>query len=191
MGSGEESGTTSLIGERLPSHMRAFNAEMLSPDLKRFTWGDGPEALRALTWYTDMMQRRPGMLYSRGSYKEGPGGDPSIEPGAQYAPRLLEGRVAMGIRGWMGGTGRFAGHIRDNPTARYGMSFSPKGPAGRRGGWVTSAASSVSKSSKHPEQAFKFLVDFTGHEWSISRGLQQTGSTTLNGRPDVYHDPQL
>ncbi|MGH2353568.1 MAG: hypothetical protein ACRDJN_18340, partial [Chloroflexota bacterium] len=28
-------------------------------------------------------------------------------------------------------------------------------------------------------------------EWSVSRGLQRTGSTTLNGRPDVYHDPRL
>jgi ABC-type glycerol-3-phosphate transport system substrate-binding protein len=192
MGSGEEGGTTSLTGERLPSHMRAFNAEMLSPDLKRFTWGDGPEFLRALTWYTDMMQRRPGMLYSRGSYRADPArGDPTIEPSAEYAPRLLEGRIAMGIRGWMGGTGRFANYIRSNPGARYGMSFSPKGPTGRRGGWVTSAASSVSKASKHPDQAFRFLVDFSGHEWSIARGLQQTGSTTLNGRPDVYHDPQL
>jgi ABC-type glycerol-3-phosphate transport system substrate-binding protein len=191
MGSGEEGGTTTLTGERLPSHMRNFNAELLSPDLKRFAWGDGPEALRALTWYTDMMQKRPGMLYSRGGYKEAPGGDPSIEPGAQYAPRLLEGRVAMGIRGWMGGTGRFAGYIRDNPKARYGMTFSPRGPTGRRGGWVTSAASSISKASRHPDQAFRFLVDFTGHEWSLSRGLQQTGSTTLNGRPDVYRDPQL
>jgi ABC-type glycerol-3-phosphate transport system substrate-binding protein len=191
MGSGEEGGTTSLTGERLPSHMRNFGAEMLSPDLKRFTWGDGPEFLRGLTWYSDMMIRRPGMLYSRGSYKGGPSGDPSIEPSAQYAARLLEGRIAMGIRGWMGGTGRFAGFIKDNPSARYGMTFSPKGPTGRRGGWVTSAAASVSKMSKYPDQAFKFLVDFAGHDWSISRGLQQTGSTTLNGRPDVYRDPQL
>jgi hypothetical protein len=71
------------------------------------------------------------------------------------------------------------------------MTFSPKGPTGRRGGWVTSAASSISKTSKHPDQAFTFLVDFAGHDWSISRGLQRSGSTTLNGRPDVYHDPQL
>ncbi len=97
----------------------------------------------------------------------------------------------MGIRGWMGGTGRYASYIKSNPQARYGMTFSPKGPTGRRGGWVTSAASCISKMSKHPEQAFKFLIDFYGHDWSISRGLQQTGSTTLNGRPDVYHDPQL
>ena len=192
MGSGEEGGTTSLIGERLPSHMRTFNAEMLSPDLKRFTWGDGPEFLRALTWYTDMMQRRPGLLYSRGGYKTDPAkGDPTIEPSAEYAARLLEGRIAMGIRGWMGGTGRFANYIRNTPSARYGMSFSPKGPSGRRGGWVTSAAASISKASKHPDQAFTFLTAFSGHEWSIARGLQQTGSTTLNGRPDVYHDPQL
>lgn len=191
MGSGEEGGTTSLTGERMPSHMRNFNAEMISSDLKRFTWGDGPEFLRGLTWYSDAMQKRVGVLYSRGSYKGGTSGDPLIEPSSEYAARLLEGRIAMGIRGWMGGTGRFAGYIKNNPHARYGMAFSPKGPTGRRGGWVTSASSSVSKQSKHPDQAFKFLVDFTGHEWSMSRGFQQTGSTTLNGRPDVYKDPRF
>jgi ABC-type glycerol-3-phosphate transport system substrate-binding protein len=189
---GEESATTTLSGERMPSHARQFNAEMFSADQKQFTWGIGPEFLQCLTWYTGMMQKQQGVLYSRGSFKADPTkGDPAIEPQSQYGARLLSGKAAMAIRGWMGGTGSYAAYIRDNPQARYGMSFTPKGPTGRRGGWVTSAASSISKQSKHPDEAFLFLMDFAGHDWSIARGLQKTGSTTLNGRPDVYHDPQL
>jgi ABC-type glycerol-3-phosphate transport system substrate-binding protein len=189
---GEESATTSLNGERMPSHARQFNAEMFSADQKQFTWGVGPEFLACLNWYTEMMQKRVGVYYSRGSFKADPQmGDPTIEPQSQYGARLLSGKAAMAVRGWMGGTGAYAGYIKNNPQARYGMTFTPKGPTGRRGGWITSAASSLSKTSKHPDQAFSFLVDFSGHDWSIARGLQQTGSTTLNGRPDVYHDPQL
>src|SRR5207244_2897378 len=108
MGSGESSGAPTLTGERLPGHMRNFNAEMLSADLKKFTWGDGPEMLNALTWYSDMMQKRLGILYSKGSFKADPQkGDPTIEGSAQYAPSLLEGRISMAIRGWMGSTGVF------------------------------------------------------------------------------------
>lgn len=177
-----------LAGERLPAYARNFNAEAFSADQKQFTWGVGPEFLRFLTWNTEMMQKRSGVLYSAGG---DPGKDPLMQSVNSYSQGMVQGHVAMVFKGWMGATGIIASALRDSPQAKYGLTFTPKGPTGRRGGWVTSAAASITKLSKAPDQAFQFLLEFAGHEWSVARGLQKTGSTTLNGRPDVYHDLRL
>jgi ABC-type glycerol-3-phosphate transport system substrate-binding protein len=176
-----------LSGERFPAVARNFNAEAFTPDQRRFIWGEGPEFLRCLTWYTEMMQRRVGVLYSPGGDRDNMG----LAAGDRAIVGLAEGKVAMMFKGWMGGVNVISNAVRDNPNARYGMTFAPKGPTGRRGGRVTSASTSVTALSKHPDQAFQFILEFTGREWSVARGLQKTGSTTLNGRPDVYHDPRL
>ena len=167
---------------------------MFSADQKRITWGDTPDFLQCLNWYTDLMQKRHGVMYSVGGAKRAgftEKGDPAIQGTPKYTEGLLGGKLAMVSRVWLGATGVMAAYVRDNPGVSYGMTLGPKGPTGRRGGWMTSAASSVTRFSKHPDQAFQFLVDFSGREWSVSRGLQRTGSTTLNGRPDVYKDPRL
>lgn len=187
-------GEDGFVGERFPGYARNFNAEMFSADQKRITWGDTPDFLNCLNWHTDVMQRRHGVMYSIGGARRAgfaDAGDPAIQGLKKYTDGLLAGKLAMVSRVWLGATGIMAAYLRDNPGVSYGMTLGPKGPTGRRGGWMTSAASSITRFSKNPDAAFKFLIDFTGRDWSVSRGLQRTGSTTLNGRPDVYHDTRL
>ena len=73
MGSGEEAGTTSLIGERLPSHMRTFNAEMLSPDSEEVHLGRraGVPAGPHLVHGHDAAPPRPALL--AGELQDRPG----------------------------------------------------------------------------------------------------------------------
>jgi ABC-type glycerol-3-phosphate transport system substrate-binding protein len=181
-----------LATEGFVGYTRAFNAELFSENQREFVGGTTPQLLTALNWYTEMMQRRHGALFSPGGHRQA-GGEGKHPGSREIMPELLRGNVAMVGRGWLGATGPAGVFLRDNPQARYGLTLQPKGPTGRRGGWVTSAASSVTRLSRHPDEAFRFLVAFTGRDWSVARGLPRTpgASATLNGRPDVYNDPRL
>ncbi|MGH2371502.1 MAG: ABC transporter substrate-binding protein, partial [Chloroflexota bacterium] len=145
-----------LYHEILSAYARNFNAEMFSPDQKRFTWGQGPEFLRFLEWYTGVMQRRTGVVYSQG-------GDPGGQ-GTEGYTGLLKGKVAMIFKGWLGATGGMAKFLRDNPGVSYGATLTPKGPTGRRGGFQTSGGLFISRFSKHPDEAFKVVEFLAGRE---------------------------
>jgi ABC-type glycerol-3-phosphate transport system substrate-binding protein len=77
-----------LAGERLPAYTRNFNAEPFSADQRKFTWGEGPEFLRSLTWYSEMMQRRAGVMYSQGGDKAN---DPAMQSVSRYDRGLVQG----------------------------------------------------------------------------------------------------
>lgn len=174
---------TQLYHEIMSAYARNFNAEMFSPDQKRFTWGEGPEFLRFLQWYTDVMQKRVGVVYSKGADRSGQGTGGYVG--------MLQGRVAMIFKGWLGATGGMAGFLRDNPGVRYGVTFTPKGPTGRRGGFVTSGGLFLTQFSKHADAAFRFMLFLADREFGVALGLQRRGSTTIHPRPDVYHDERL
>lgn len=182
-------GEDHFAGERFPGYVRAFDSEMFSvKDQKEFLIAKDGKFQGALDWYSDAIWKRIGVVYTPGALKK-LGGDPKTFGGTYDT--LGRGTVSMVARGWLGATGAMVKFIKEDPNFKYGAILQPKGPQGRRGGWTTSASTNLNKTSKNPDEAFRFMLEFTGREWSVARGLQERGSTTLNGRPDVYHDVRL
>ncbi len=181
-------GEDHFAGERFPGYVRAFDSELFNEDQREFLVAKDAKFQEALDWYSDAIWKRIGEVYTPGALKK-LGGDPTTFGNAYDT--LGRGTVSMVARGWLGATGRMATFVKEDPSFKYGAILQPKGPTGRRGGWMTSASTNLNKNSQHPDEAFRFMIEFTGREWSVARGLQERGSTTLNGRRDVYHDERL
>lgn len=75
---------------------------------------------------------------------------------------------------------------------KWGMSVAPKGPGGQRGSLAQADAVGVTKFSKIPDIAWKYVKVMTSKESGITLG-KQTGnkSATPGGRADVYESPEL
>ncbi|MGI8914080.1 MAG: ABC transporter substrate-binding protein [Chloroflexota bacterium] len=78
-----------------------------------------------------------------------------------------------------------------NKQFEWGLQAMPKGPTGRRGGFLSTDTLQVSKATKSPDAAFNLLTWFTNKDSGIAAALQSTGSLTPGFRPDVYCAPEL
>jgi multiple sugar transport system substrate-binding protein len=78
-----------------------------------------------------------------------------------------------------------------NKQFAWGMQVMPKGPTGRRGGFLSTDTLQISKATKSPDPAFQLLQWFTNKDSGIAAALQSTGSLTPGFRPDVYCSPEL
>jgi len=73
----------------------------------------------------------------------------------------------------------------------WGLEVMPKGPTGRRGGFLSTDSLQVAKASKLPDDAFNLLLWYTNKDSGIGAALQSQGSLTPGFRPDVYCSPEL
>jgi ABC-type glycerol-3-phosphate transport system substrate-binding protein len=78
-----------------------------------------------------------------------------------------------------------------NKQFEWGLQVMPKGPTGRRGGFLSTDTLQISKATKSPDAAFSLLTWFTNKDTGIAAALQSTGSLTPGFRPDVYCAPEL
>jgi multiple sugar transport system substrate-binding protein len=78
-----------------------------------------------------------------------------------------------------------------NKNFEWGLQVMPKGPTGRRGGFLSTDTLQISKSTKSPDAAFSLLTWYTNKDSGIAAALQSTGSLTPGFRPDVYCAPEL
>ena len=87
--------------------------------------------------------------------------------------------------------GRLAGErgtIDTNAKGAFQWTFNvmPKGPTGKRGGFLSVDMSQVATSSKNKDQAWEFLKHITGRQSGINLAMQPDGSLTPGFRKDVY-----
>lgn len=156
------------------AHARNFDADFFSRDGRRWTFTDA-RALQSLRWYAEQaVQRR--IL--------------GLPPGLNVSQALIQGKLAIIFRGWMGAPVTFAAANRQDPAFQWGMSLTPRGPAGRRGGTMSADCMSVTRTSRARDGAWELVKWLCDRENGVLLGLQATGSLTLGGRPDVYNDPR-
>ena len=105
--------------------------------------------------------------------------------GAPYnAAGFGQGKMAMYF-------GRLAGErgtVDQNAKGAFQWTFNvvPKGPTGKRGGFLSVDMSQVATSSKNKDQAWEFLKHITGRQSGINLAMQPSGSLTPGFRKDVY-----
>jgi ABC-type glycerol-3-phosphate transport system substrate-binding protein len=97
----------------------------------------------------------------------------------------------MIYHGWLGGVATLAGFSKDDPTFKWNMTFTPKGPSGRRGGMINGDTLSITRGAKDTTAAWELLKWLTDKESGVALALQSKGSLTPGGRPDVYNDSRL
>lgn len=164
-----------LAGEYAIAHARCFDADFFSRDGRRWVFRDA-RALQSLRWYAEQaMQRR--IL--------------GLPPGLNVSQALIQGKLASIFRGWMGAPVTFAAANRQDPAFQWGMSLTPRGPAGRRGGTMSADCLSVTGTSRARDAAWELVKWLCDRESGVLLGLQTSGSLTLGGRPDVYTDLRI
>ena len=155
-------------------HVRRFGGEFFDPPNgpgRRCTL-DAPACLRAMRWFYD--QTRAGLMAP-------PRGDPFLQfAGGEAA--FLFGVLAAD---------------RANVARLVGTNFDwtfdlvPKGPTGRRGGFLSLDTQQINAGSGARDGAWELLKWLTSRESGVNLALQQEGSLTPGFRKDVYCDPRV
>lgn len=155
------------------AHVRRFNGEFFDPPNGggRKCTLDSAACVQAFRFFHD--NRRAGLFAPR-----------------QYGwNEFGEGRMAMYF-------GRLAGE-RATAKQRAGNNFQwtfqivPKGPTGRRGGFLSIDMQQVNSQSKNRDAAWELLKWVTNKESGINLALQPEGSLTPGFRKDVYCADEL
>jgi multiple sugar transport system substrate-binding protein len=92
--------------------------------------------------------------------------------------------------------GRLAGErgtVANNAKGAFEWTFNavPKGPTGRRGGFLSVDMSSVTSNTKDKDGAWELLKWVTSRDSGVNLALQPEGSLTPGFRKDVYCDDRL
>jgi multiple sugar transport system substrate-binding protein len=92
--------------------------------------------------------------------------------------------------------GRLAGErgtVANNAKGAFEWTFNvvPKGPTGRRGGFLSVDMSSVTGNTKDRDGAWELLKWVTSRDGGVNLALQPEGSLTPGFRKDVYCDDRL
>lgn len=153
--------------------VRPWGGEIISADGKKAVV-DSDQVRAALEFHYDLSLKRRVAIYQ-------PTGDPNT--------LFYQGKAAM-LGRVNAGT---AGNILDSNKGRFqwNMVRMPKGPAGKRGGMWLPNALSVSKVSKHPDEAWELCKWCCDKEAGVALALQTKESSTPGARPDVYGDARL
>jgi multiple sugar transport system substrate-binding protein len=113
-----------------------------------------------------------------------------------FAPRVGYGAAEFGQGKMAMFWGRLAGErgtIEQNAKGAFQWTFNvmPKGPTGKRGGFLSVDMSQVATASKNKDQAWEFLKHITGKNSGVNLAMQPAGSLTPGFRKDVYCSDQL
>lgn len=108
-----------------------------------------------------------------------------------FAPRVGYGAAEFGQGKMAMFWGRLAGErgtIATNAKDSFQWTFNvmPKGPTGKRGGFLSVDMSQVATNSKAKDQAWEFLKHITGRNSGVNLAMQPDGSLTPGFRKDVY-----
>ena len=108
-----------------------------------------------------------------------------------FAPRVGYGAAEFGQGKMAMYFGRLAGErgtVEQNAKGAFQWTFNvmPKGPTGKRGGFLSVDMSQVATASKNKDQAWEFLKHITGRNSGINLAMQPSGSLTPGFRKDVY-----
>jgi multiple sugar transport system substrate-binding protein len=159
----------------LVASTRPWDGDVLSPDGKRATM-NSPAVRASLQYHYDLaLKQRAAALHGLG---------------VNANELFYDGRAAMLGRVNLG----IAGFIvpRSEGKYRWGMVRMPKlTPAGKRGGMWLPAGMSLTRETKHQDEAWELVKWLTDKEAGVALAYQTEGSSTPGGRPDVYADPRL
>jgi multiple sugar transport system substrate-binding protein len=159
---------TTMIGS-----VRPWGGEILSPDGKRALTASAP-VKAALAYHYDLaLKRRVGGLTTQ------------IDPNEIFyqGKAAILGRVNAGTAGTI--------FQRAESRFRWGATRMPKGTSGKRGGMWLPGTMSVTKHTKHQDEAWALTQWLCDKESGIALAMQRKGSSTPGARPDVYGDPRL
>jgi multiple sugar transport system substrate-binding protein len=162
-------------GEYGIAHVRSFDADLFTPDGKTWKFTD-QKAIQSLDWYATQAVRQRTL---------------GLPQGMNQQQALSRGKLGMIFRGWLGAPANLANLAKDDPSFRWGMTLTPKGPGGRRGGVANGDTLSITRGAKDRAAAWELLKWLTDKESGVALALQSKGSLTPGGRPDVYTDPRL
>jgi multiple sugar transport system substrate-binding protein len=159
--------------ETTVANVRRFNGEFFSPANgggTKCTLNSAP-CVQAMRWFYENI--KSGLM----------------APRTYGATQFGEGKVAFYF-------GRLAGE-RGTVASRAGGNFEwtfdivPKGPTGRRGGFLSIDTQQMNSASKNRDAAWELLKWLTNKESGINLALQPEGSLTPGFRKDVYCSEQL
>ncbi len=159
--------------ENIVALVRRFNGEFFDPPNgagKKCTLDAAP-ALQAFKWWYD--NTKAGLF----------------APRAYSWAEFGQGKLAMMF-------GRLAGEratAKTNVGSNFEWTFDivPKGPTGRRGGFLSIDTNQINAASKNRDGAWELLKWLTNKESGINLALQPEGSLTPGYRKDVYCDERL
>jgi ABC-type glycerol-3-phosphate transport system substrate-binding protein len=159
--------------EQLVGNVRRFNGEVLSPENGPGTKAmmDSAPAVQMAKWFYDNIKAK---LFSPRTYG---------------AKEFGEGKLAFYF-------GRLAGErgaVNNAAGKNFEWTFdiSPKGPTGRRGGFLSIDTQQINVASKNKDAAWELLKALTSKDAGINLALQPSGSLTPGFRKDVYCSDQL
>jgi multiple sugar transport system substrate-binding protein len=151
--------------------LRPWGGDVMSADGKKATL-DTAQAMASLTYHYNLSLKQQVAVY-----------EPTDVNSLFYkGMAAMLGRVNAGT----------AGNILQNKVPfKWDMVRMPAGPAGKRGGMWLPDSSSVTKVSKHPDDAWNLNAFLNDKESGIALAFQTKESSTPGSRPDVYADPRI
>ncbi len=154
--------------EQLVGNIRRFNGEVLDPANGPGSKSlmDSAPAVQMAKWFYDNIKSK---LFSPRTYG---------------AKEFGEGKLAFYF-------GRLAGErgaVNNAAGKNFEWTFdiTPKGPTGRRGGFLSIDTQQINAASKNKDAAWELLKMLTNKDAGINLGLQPAGSLTPGFRKDVY-----
>ena len=159
--------------EQVVALVRRFNGEFFTPPSGGGTKCtlDSAQAQQAFKWWYD-------------NIKAG-----VVAPRAYGTKEFGQGKTAF----WFGRLAGERGGVLNDVGKNFEWTFDivPKGPTGRRGGFLSIDTNQVNATSKNRDGAWELLKWLTNKQSGINLALQPSGSLTPGYRKDVYCDEQL
>lgn len=156
-------------------HVRRWNGEYWNPSSGPGTTCtlDSDASVASMEWSWNLMFK-----------------DKIMAPTSVTPEKLFgQSKLAISIERLAGERATYAQNT--NKQFEWGLQVMPKGPTGRRGGFLSTDTLQISKATKSPDVAFQLLQWYTNKDSGIAAALQSTGSLTPGFRPDVYCSPEL
>jgi multiple sugar transport system substrate-binding protein len=149
--------------------LRAFGGDLLSADGTRCVL-DTPQALAAVQWQHDLIQRQ----FAAPAPGKAPAGGFN---GGKIAMQPIWPVAIKAVPLQLGGSFEVA------------STMIPTGPGGEKGTMLNSHTMGVVKTSKHPDEAWAWVKWSCGRDYSVHRVLSGNGGPA--GRPDAWRNEQV
>jgi multiple sugar transport system substrate-binding protein len=159
--------------EQVVALVRRFNGEFFDPPSGAGTKCtlDSAPCQQAIKWWYDNI--RTGIF----------------APRAYGAQQFAEGKSAFYFARLAGERGTVANAVGEN--FEWTFDIVPKGPTGRRGGFLSIDTQQMNSASKNRDGAWELLKWLTNKDSGVNLALQPEGSLTPGYRQDVYCDERL
>jgi multiple sugar transport system substrate-binding protein len=159
--------------ETASANLRRFNGEVFSPANGAGTKAtmDSAQSIQAIRWFYDHI--KSGLF----------------APRTYGAVQFAEGKMGFYFGRLAGERGTVVNNVKGN----FDWTFDvvPKGPTGRRGGFLSIDMQQVNSASQNKDGAWELIKWLTNKQSGINLALQPAGSLTPGFRKDVYCDDQL